>query len=88
MAASSRAKKKEARNWPDDIIIPSRTFEEQSKLLITLPKPEFRFSMIEWLGMIIDRFGIKPAPSKIEAITQLSQPSTAEEGQVLLGMAA
>ena len=36
--------------------------------------------------MIIDRFGIRPAPSKIEAITQLSQPSTAEEVRVLLGM--
>ena len=43
--------------------------------------------MVEWLGIIIDRFGIRPAPSKIEAITQLSQPSTVEEVQVLLGMA-
>ena len=37
--------------------------------------------------MIIDRFGIRPAPSKTEAITQLSQPSTVEEVRVLLGMA-
>ena len=36
--------------------------------------------------MIIDRFGIRPAPSKIEAITQLFQPSTVEEVPVLLGM--
>ena len=35
--------------------------------------------------MIIDCF-IRPAPSKIEAITQLSQPSTVEEVRVLLGM--
>ena len=37
--------------------------------------------------MIVDRFGIRPAPSKIEAITQLSQPSTVEEVRVFLGMA-
>ena len=37
--------------------------------------------------MIIGRFGVRPAPSKIEAITQLSQSSTVEEVCVLLGMA-
>ena len=37
--------------------------------------------------MVIDRFGIRPAPSKVEAITQLSQPSTVEEVRVLLEMA-
>ena len=37
--------------------------------------------------MIIDRFGIRPAPSKIKVITQLSQPSTVEKVRVLLGMA-
>ena len=37
--------------------------------------------------MIIDRFGIRPAASKIEAITQLFQSSTVEEVRVLLGMA-
>ena len=36
--------------------------------------------------MIIDRFGISHAPSKIKAITQLSQPSTADEVRVLIGM--
>ena len=38
--------------------------------------------------MTIDRFGIRPAPSKIEAIAQLSQPSTEEEVRLLLGMAS
>ena len=37
--------------------------------------------------MIIDRFGIRPAPSKIEVITKLSQASTVDEVRVLLGMA-
>ena len=36
--------------------------------------------------MIIDRFGIRPAPSKIEAIKQLSQHLTVEEVRILLGI--
>ena len=36
--------------------------------------------------MIVDRLGTRPAPSKIDAITQLSRPNTVEEVQVLLGM--
>ena len=94
-------KKKRVLNWLDDLIIPTRTFEQllellrretfdcfrQSKLSINLAKPEFCFSVVEWLGMIVDRFGIRLGSSKIEAITQLSQPSTVEEVRVLLGMA-
>ena len=91
--------KKGAHNWLDDIIIPTRTFEQQlellretfdgirqSKLSVNLPKSEFCFSVVEWLGVIIDRFGIRPAPSKTEAITQLSQPSTVEDVRELSGM--
>ena len=59
----------------------------QSKLSVNLPKSEFCFPVVEWLGMIMDCFGIRPTPSKIEAITQLSQPSTVEEVRVILGMA-
>ena len=86
-------------NWLDDITIPPRTCEEhlellretfdclrQSKLSTNLPKSDFFFSVVEWLGMIIDRFGIRPAPSKIEAITQLSQNLTVEEVGILLGI--
>ena len=82
-------KKKGVHKWLDNIIIPTRTFEEQlellretfdclrqSRLSVNLPKSEFCFSVVEWLAMIIDRFGIRPAPSKIEAITLLFQPST------------
>ena len=60
-----------------DTIIPTHTFEEQpellcetfdclrqSKLSVNLPKSEFCFSVIEWLGMIIDHFVIRLAPSR------------------------
>jgi hypothetical protein len=69
------------RNWLDDMIVPTRTFEQrlelhqenfdwlrQGKLSVNLPKSEFCFSVVEWLGMVIDRSGVRPAPSKIEAI--------------------
>ena len=95
-----RVEKKGVRNWLDDMIIPTRTFKQQvellrktfdclrqSKLSVNLPKSEFCFSVVKWLGMAIDRFGITPAPSKIEAITQLSQPSAVEEVRGLLEMA-
>ena len=36
--------------------------------------------------MIVDRLGTRAAPSKIDAITQLSRPNTVEEVRVLLGM--
>ena len=87
------------RNWLDDMIIPTRTFEQQLELLretfdclrqgklsVKPPKSEFCFWVVEWLGMVIDHFGVRPAPSKIEAITQLSQASTVEEVRVLLGV--
>ena len=94
-----RVKKKGVRNWLDDTSIPTRIFEERLELLrvtfdclrrrklsVNLPKSEFCFSVVEWLGMIIDRFGIRPSPSKTEAITHLSQLSTVEEVRILLGM--
>ena len=96
-----RVKKKGVHKWLNSIIIIlTRTFEEQlallretfdclrqSRLSVNIPKYEFRFSVVEWLRMIIDRFGIRPASRQFEAITQLSQPSTAEGVRILLEMA-
>ena len=42
--------------------------------------------MVESLGIIIDCLGIRPVLSKIEAVTQLFQPSAVVEVQILLGM--
>ena len=41
---------------------------------------------MELVGTIVDRLDTRPAPSKIDAITQLSRPNTVEEVRVLLGM--
>ena len=65
----------------DDIIIPTVTLEDQftllrilvyliraSRLSVNLQKSEFCFPVLEWLGMIIDWHGTRPAPSRIDAI--------------------
>ena len=91
-------KMKGVRNWLDDII-PTATLEDQFALLrevfdlicagrlsINLQKSEFCFPMVEWLGMIIECHGTRPAPSKIDAITQLSRPTTVEDIRVPQGM--
>ena len=50
-------------------------------------KSHFCHSVMEFVGiLIVDRLGTRPAPSKIDAITQLSRPNTVEEVRVLLGM--
>ena len=74
------AKKKRVRNWLDDTIIPTRTYEEQleliretfdclrqRKLSVNLPKSEFCFSVVEWLGMIMtaSASGLLLAKSKL-----------------------
>ena len=77
-----RIKKKGMRDWLDDIIIPTCTYEDQlellretfdglrqSKLSVNPTKLALYFSVVEWLSMIIDCFGIRPAPGKTEAIT-------------------
>ena len=87
------------RNWLDDIIIPTATLEGQFALLrevfdliragrlsVNLQKSEFCSPVVEWLGMIVDCHGTRPAPSKIDAIARLSRPTTVEDVRVLLGM--
>ena len=87
------------KNWLDDITIPSKTLEDQWGLLretleclrqgrvtFNLQQSHFCRSVMEFVGMIVDRLGYRPAPSKIHAITQLSRPNTVEEVRVLLGM--
>ena len=83
----------------NDIAIPSKTLEDQWALLpetleclrqglltVNLQKSHLCQSVIEFVGMIVNRLGTRPAPSKIDAITQLSRPNTVEEVGVLLGM--
>ena len=90
-------KDKGIKNWLDNIVIPSKTLENQwgllqetleclrqGRLTVNLQKSHFCQSVM--VGMIVDRLGTRSTPSKIDAITQLSRPNTVEEVRVLLGM--
>ena len=92
-------KDKGIQNWLHDIAIPSKTLEDQwgllrktleclrqGRLTVNLQKSHFCQSVMEFVMMIVDRLGTRPAPSKIDAIPQLSRPNTVEEVRVLLGM--
>lgn len=69
-------------SWVDNMPIPTKTVEEQHVLLretfhylregrlsVTLPKSEIFKASVEWLGMVIDSFGVRPAFSKIDLIS-------------------
>lgn len=90
-------KSKGVRNWLDDIMVPTKTVEGQFQLLrqrfdclqkgylsMNLHESERCKAIVEWLGMIIDRSCIRPAPSKIETISQRSQATIVEDVRVLL----
>lgn len=87
------------RNWLDDIMFPTEIIEGQfqrlrqtfdclrkGRLSVNLPKSEFCNAVLERLGMTIDSSGVRPAPSKLQATSQLSQPTTVDDVRVLLGM--
>ena len=86
-------------SWLDDILIASFTWGEHltsmikvlSRLLaaglsVNFAKCIFGAARQEFLGMIIDSTGIRPAPSKLEAIEKMSPPSNVEELRAFLGM--
>ncbi|CAN0003380.1 unnamed protein product, partial [Sphacelaria rigidula] len=77
--------------WLDDILIFSKTLAEHlslvRKVLSTLLKAKYVMPNQEVLGMVIDREGRRPAPSKIEIVSKVSPPNTVEELRAFLGMA-
>lgn len=77
-------------SWLDDILIASATWEDHlatltevltrllaAGLSVNFAKCIFGSASQEFLGMIIDCTGIRPAPSKTEAIANMSLPRTA-----------
>ncbi|CAB1106551.1 unnamed protein product [Ectocarpus sp. CCAP 1310/34] len=87
-------------NWLDDIGLHSATFEEHLelvrrvvKILIArgytgnFQKSEFFLSEIEFLGVMLGRDGVRPAPSKIKAVQELAIPTNVGEVRSFLGLA-
>ena len=85
--------------WLDDILIFSKTFVEhlslikkvlssllEAKYSVNFAKSSWCMPNQEFLGMVIDREGRRPAPSKVEAVSKLPRPNTVEELRAFLGM--
>ncbi|KAK3739257.1 hypothetical protein QZH41_000263 [Actinostola sp. cb2023] len=56
-------------------------------LTFNLKKCKFRLPEIELFGLMFSKDGIKPAPSKVDALKSMSPPSNVSEVRSLLGMA-
>ncbi|RUA05416.1 MAG: hypothetical protein DSY43_04620 [Gammaproteobacteria bacterium] len=56
-------------------------------LTFNLKKCKFRLPEIEFFGLMFSKDGIKPAPSKVDALKSMSPPSNVSEVRSLLGMA-
>ena len=86
-------------SWLDDILIASDTWEEHlatltlvltrllaAGLSVNFAKCIFGAASQEFLGMIVDRTGLYPAPSKLVAIARMPRPHTVEELRTFLGL--
>lgn len=85
----------------DDIVIVNRDFEshleclrkvleklQMANLSINLEKCQFCRPELEYLGYIVDQFGLRTDPKKVEAIMQYPQPRTTTELRRFLGLAS
>lgn len=82
-----------------DILIASDTWEEHlatltivltrlqaASLSVNFAKCIFGAASQEFLGMIIDSTGLRPAPSKLEAIANMPRSQTVEDLRTFLGL--
>ena len=46
----------------------------------------YKRQSLEFVGMIVDRQGMRPAESKLAAVAELTPPATVEELRAFLGM--
>lgn len=83
------------RNLVNDMLVPTKPLEDQFEflretfdclhcgdLLVNLPKLEFSKASVDWLGMVMGSFGVRPASSRTKAISHLSQPATVVDVRV------
>ena len=92
--------RKGVEKWLDDILVHNKTFEEHLALLRRVlliliahgytgnfKKSEFCLAEIEYLGVMVGRDGVRPAPSKVKAVQELELPTTVGEVRSFLGLA-
>jgi hypothetical protein len=59
---------------------------EKAKLCINIEKCAFARQEFQYLGYLVTTTGIRPLPSKVEAILQLKAPKTLKQMRSFLGM--
>ena len=92
-------KGKGVENYLDDILIYSTDFDshlalvaavlsrlQEGGLSVNFAKSRWCCASLEFVGMVVDRQGVRPAESKIAAVAELSPPTTVEELRAFLGM--
>ncbi|CAN0586219.1 unnamed protein product, partial [Laminaria digitata] len=92
-------KGKGVQNWLDDIIIYTKQVEGHLDLVrqvlerLSVAGLSVNFSKSWWccpqqefVGMVVDRLGVRPSQSKVDAVAQLTRADTVEEVRALLGM--
>lgn len=85
----------------DDIILISQDFDEHLRLLslvfdrlleagliVSLEKCQFCRSELKYLGYVVDRQGLRPDPSKVEAIVGIPPPKNVTEIRRFIGTAS
>lgn len=84
----------------DDLVIASKDFSghlqtlravfnrlNEKNLKLKATKCQFGYSSIVYLGHSVSESGIRPDPSKVEKLNEMSSPSNKKEAEVLLGFA-
>ena len=87
--------------YRDDVIIFSRTFDEhctrlqtvrlrlrEHNLRVKLSKCTFGARQVRYLGHLISEDGVKPDPTKIEAVQNLSTPNSIKSVRHFVGLAS
>ncbi len=75
-------------SWTDHIVHIDQLFErlEAAGLVVNLPKCEFGKGQVTYLGHLVGRGSVRPRQAKVQAIADLSTPTTKRQLMRLLGM--
>ncbi|CAN0578805.1 unnamed protein product, partial [Laminaria digitata] len=92
-------KGKGVQNWLDDIISYTKQVEGHLDLVrhmlerlsvtglsVNFSKAWWCYPQQEFVGMVVDRLGVRPSQCKVDAVSQLTRADTVEEVRALLGM--
>ena len=86
--------------YVDDLLVASRDYEEhlqkldrgltrleETRFILRPAKCSFMKQQIKYLGHIIDQNGVRPDPTKVQAVQDFPRPTTVKEVRAFLGFA-